>query len=294
MLEERPLSFLMFATSAICGLSGLLLRVYERSEDSIRSLYDSLWLISYTQRTIGYGDVIPQTHFGRLICVGAGFVGCMTLSLMINFVEQSTRLTVREKDFLKELYCKEQARTHLPSLAVLLLQRWWRVVAARRDKRKRLQLLRLYNWTAASFRLRYQIMISKENPEVDETILKVQEDVGAQFAIYIAELQPLRRCGEKLANFSTCLSRFTVKLLEGRSQAKRLASILALEKREPLRVNRFTWTARAAQVSKIAKKRKTDKAYKRVRGIVISRDCSPISRSSLEVRESVSTTSQDV
>ena len=46
----------------------IMIRVSERNSNSFNSVWDALWIIGTTQTTIGYGDFIPVSDLGRLIC----------------------------------------------------------------------------------------------------------------------------------------------------------------------------------------------------------------------------------
>ena len=40
-----------------------------------------MWLMIVTMTTVGYGDSVPQTHFGRFVCVIVMIVGTILVSI---------------------------------------------------------------------------------------------------------------------------------------------------------------------------------------------------------------------
>ena len=46
-------------------------------------LYNSLWLVIVTMTTVGYGDIYPQTHFGRFFCIMACIIGMLLVSTLV-------------------------------------------------------------------------------------------------------------------------------------------------------------------------------------------------------------------
>ena len=47
------------------------------------NLSNSVWLVTITMMTVGYGDMYPQTHFGRFFGVIACIIGMLLVSYLI-------------------------------------------------------------------------------------------------------------------------------------------------------------------------------------------------------------------
>ena len=45
--------------------------------------FDSIWCTIITMTTVGYGDVVPATMFGRLVAILAAIWGTFLISLLI-------------------------------------------------------------------------------------------------------------------------------------------------------------------------------------------------------------------
>lgn len=83
--------------SAIIVLMGGLLVTY--LEPSINNLEDGIWWAVVTVTTVGYGDISPETTFGRIIAmilmlVGIGTLGMVTGSIATYFVSEKEKNTL--------------------------------------------------------------------------------------------------------------------------------------------------------------------------------------------------------
>jgi hypothetical protein len=71
---------------------------------------DALWLISITILTVGYGEIFPHSHGGRIIAVLAGIVGIFV----------ATATIVMTFEFLKLSRSESKVRWHLFTRVVVL------------------------------------------------------------------------------------------------------------------------------------------------------------------------------
>ena len=94
-------------------------------------IQNSLWLMFVTSTTVGYGDLIPVTHFGRATTCVTGLMGTMLASLLIASISNVLSWTPKEKVAIALLE-REQARFDLERKAARLLLAW---LVTRRDKR---------------------------------------------------------------------------------------------------------------------------------------------------------------
>jgi voltage-gated potassium channel len=78
-----------------------------------RSTWDGVWWAVTTMTTVGYGDISPQTNYGRVIgivvmLVGIGFIAVLTAALAQRFLaaevrEEVVELEAVEDDVLEEI-----------------------------------------------------------------------------------------------------------------------------------------------------------------------------------------------
>jgi voltage-gated potassium channel len=72
-------------------------------EPQVITLQDGLWLAFTTAATVGYGDMVPQTHAGRvfaamMVLLGLSVLSLVTASLAAIFVEQEVEDEVHAEE----------------------------------------------------------------------------------------------------------------------------------------------------------------------------------------------------
>ncbi|KAI2591488.1 KCNN4 isoform 7, partial [Pan troglodytes] len=105
---------------------------------------DTLWLIPITFLTIGYGDVVPGTMWGKIVCLCTGVMGVCCTALLVAVVARKLEFNKAEKhvhNFMMDIqYTKEMKES-----AARVLQEAWMFYkhtrrkeshAARRHQRK--------------------------------------------------------------------------------------------------------------------------------------------------------------
>ncbi len=84
-LETGRILPYMFGTMVVITVAyGLLMRLVDPHD--FPSVGLALWWAAATVTTIGYGDVVPTTHFGRLVASGLMIFGFASLSLLSGIV----------------------------------------------------------------------------------------------------------------------------------------------------------------------------------------------------------------
>lgn len=78
VMSGRIIPYLVGLMFLIMGLGALAVEVL--SPDSFQSFGDALWWAATTVTTIGYGDVVPATGWGRMIAVFVMFASVATVS----------------------------------------------------------------------------------------------------------------------------------------------------------------------------------------------------------------------
>jgi hypothetical protein len=112
-LEDRPFSFigmLMMMSVLICAYA---LRVAERPvQDGFNIYANAMWCVIVTMTTVGYGDIYPISHPGRLAAVVSSLVGSAILALLIASVtkaisfdeaEEQVRVAMHKRQLLINL-----------------------------------------------------------------------------------------------------------------------------------------------------------------------------------------------
>ncbi|KAM7059038.1 intermediate conductance calcium-activated potassium channel protein 4 isoform 4-T4 [Molossus nigricans] len=120
--------------------SGVLLNASYRSIGALNQavnatgqLSDTLWLIPITFLTIGYGDVVPGTMWGKIVCLCTGVMGVCCTALLVAVVARKLEFNKAEKhvhNFMMDIqYAKEMKES-----AARVLQEAWMLYKHTRRK----------------------------------------------------------------------------------------------------------------------------------------------------------------
>ena len=131
-MYEHPFLTLFVLASLVFSSAGLLVHTLERTATLGLLVYDGPWLVAVTQLTVGYGDIAPSTDWGRLVVIGPGLLGVLTLSLVVANATRRLALNRRQKAVVERLYNQWYLRRNCDLLACVYIQRRWRLQLARR------------------------------------------------------------------------------------------------------------------------------------------------------------------
>ncbi|KAG8143412.1 putative Intermediate conductance calcium-activated potassium channel protein [Naja naja] len=71
----------------------------------------AFWLIPITFLTIGYGDVVPQTVCGKVVCLFTGVMGVGCTALLVAVAADKLEFTRAEKhvhNFMMDIQCAKE------------------------------------------------------------------------------------------------------------------------------------------------------------------------------------------
>jgi hypothetical protein len=124
-LKKRPytmLTILMLISLTICAfavrtfeygvLNGNNSTISLKGGNDLQSLDNCFWLIIITMTTVGYGDIVTKSHFGRFISVVACILGMLLVSLIVVSLAVISEFTNEEKKaylIIKKLQAEDSA-----------------------------------------------------------------------------------------------------------------------------------------------------------------------------------------
>uniref|UniRef100_A0A8C9DKC6 Intermediate conductance calcium-activated potassium channel protein 4 n=1 Tax=Prolemur simus TaxID=1328070 RepID=A0A8C9DKC6_PROSS len=171
-MNTHPGRLLLCLTLGLWVTTAWVLSVAEREAiNATGHLSDTLWLIPITFLTIGYGDVVPGTMWGKIVCLCTGVMGVCCTALLVAVVARKLEFNKAEKhvhNFMMDIqYAKEMKES-----AARVLQEAWMFYkhtrrkdsgAARRHQRRLLAAINAFR----QVRLKHRKLREQVNSMVD-------------------------------------------------------------------------------------------------------------------------------
>jgi voltage-gated potassium channel len=120
--------YLIIATGTLAVGAGLLARLTD--PDDFQSYGDALWWALVTLTTVGYGDIVPRTVWGRVI---GGFVMLMGITFISFLTATVTSLFISSEDDTREARTLEREQEY--SAALRRIEDRLAAIEARLDQR---------------------------------------------------------------------------------------------------------------------------------------------------------------
>lgn len=112
-LRSRPFKVLVCAIIFFSVQAAYIIRSSEytyasdtQSAQNYNYFVNPLWLVYVTMTTVGYGDYYPRTHMGRVTAVAVCFLGMVSISLLVIFLQDIIEFTNKEQ---RVRFCLDQS-----------------------------------------------------------------------------------------------------------------------------------------------------------------------------------------
>lgn len=132
-MSSKPLTFLTFGCFFSIIIFGAAVRNFEfpvrdqsPSSVSFRYYWNSFWCMILTMTTVGYGDIYPITHLGRLTTVLACIWGMFIMSMIIVALTNIITLNKDEENAYNELEMAKSQTDKLKFDAARLILYYYR------------------------------------------------------------------------------------------------------------------------------------------------------------------------
>lgn len=184
IINRRPFAFISVVGLILVTLSGICLRVFERSIEGNQFGYvwNGFWVIVITETTVGYGDIIPLSHLGRIICIISALFGTFLMSFFVLVVHNSSELSANEMKLYEDFKYKVALKSKLKEFGVKLIQRWWRLVIQRRKKNARLEYLTKFQYQKSLFKLKRSIYKSGQSISLTDQLETSTKSISRSFS----------------------------------------------------------------------------------------------------------------
>ncbi|XP_075695132.1 intermediate conductance calcium-activated potassium channel protein 4 [Rhinoderma darwinii] len=113
LMNTCPGRVLLILTISLWIVSSWVLSVCERDSEKSGNLTSAMWLIPITFLTIGYGDMVPQTVCGKMVCLFTGVMGVGCTALIVAVAAQKLEFTKAEKhvhNFMMDIHYMKQIK----------------------------------------------------------------------------------------------------------------------------------------------------------------------------------------
>lgn len=125
MMSNHPIRVLGCMVTGFFIMFSWAMRACEMYHDEIhRNFFNSMWLISITFLTVGYGDIVPHSYCGRGISVMTGIFGAGCTALVVAVLARKLELSRAEKYVDNFVTDVELDKTHKHAAANILREGW--------------------------------------------------------------------------------------------------------------------------------------------------------------------------
>ncbi|XP_053123403.1 intermediate conductance calcium-activated potassium channel protein 4 isoform X2 [Hemicordylus capensis] len=124
MVNSQPGRVLLIFTMGLWLIAFWVLSVCERQYMEDDYLGGTFWLIPITFLTIGYGDVVPATMCGKMVCLFTGVMGVGCTALLVAVAADKLEFSRAEKhvhNFMMDIQCAKEMKR---SAANVLQEAW--------------------------------------------------------------------------------------------------------------------------------------------------------------------------
>jgi voltage-gated potassium channel len=103
VFAKNSLHYITLITILLIIFSGIAFSWLELRVISIQGIFQGVWWAITTVTTVGYGDLYPESHAGRILAaivmiIGIGFVAVLTANISSYFVENDTNKESEDQD----------------------------------------------------------------------------------------------------------------------------------------------------------------------------------------------------
>lgn len=205
---------------------GLAMFTFERSvPGSAFNVWNSQWLTAVTQCTIGYGDMTPKTHLGRITICLTAFIGITITSFVVRTFRIQCRANGAEIQLMAAIREKAVFRRQFKELAAVLIQRRWVLHRKRLLREPRFfYMLKYTGWLLRFRRLRLAYQLANQSDIFFETSIDAFQ---SKLTTYSEQIPPQASTAKNCLSLSSNLLTHSYSTLSKLQSSVRLYSHFA-------------------------------------------------------------------
>lgn len=192
-LKKHTYIAFLLAWGVLNITGGLALRTFDHSVpfNKVDTLWSAFWSVVVSETTIGYGDVTPLTHVGRLTIIACITCGMAIYAFAIMNTHRAIELSPQQHVLYGAIHYAESYK-RLRSPAALLVQRWWKYHRNRALGLPSLEHLSRFNLHIRTFRLMRRKFLSLQSPLLDQAIIHFEFAVKRRLFAEITRLKDIQ------------------------------------------------------------------------------------------------------
>jgi hypothetical protein len=135
VMKDMPYTFLFISFMIPIIYCAFFLRMFERplQYESFNNIINCMWCIIITMTTVGYGDISPLSHNGKILAIVVSIWGVFVVSLFVVTLTNMLIFTESEKKSFGILI-KLQAKEELKLAAVNAMSSTYSAKALRKNE----------------------------------------------------------------------------------------------------------------------------------------------------------------
>ena len=225
--RDLPYVSVIFTFTLSIALIGYLLHIYEQNVElsPFISLWNGFWIISYTESTVGYGDIVPKTHLGRFMCIISSFFGVFMYSYTVSVFRTTAGLSPGETKLYSVLRHKANVEKKLKICSAILIQRWWRLTMKRRIKTSTINDIHKFNTQLTDFIYLHNQMDQQMNPTLSESVEKLSGLPIKKIRELTQRLKPVLKSEEQALRLANMYYSSSKKINSLRSRIKKIFGV---------------------------------------------------------------------
>lgn len=109
LIAQFPLYVIIISAMVAMILLSTIFRILERPMDNLTTYYysdylNAIWFLFENMSTLGYGEYLPVSDFGRVVSVIGYFIGTSLFSLMVITMQEKIELNIPQSKAFTKIY----------------------------------------------------------------------------------------------------------------------------------------------------------------------------------------------